>query len=84
MTQERVLLEIRDLILADLDFGASCVTDARDRLVYLDVDALLNESVPVNLFELPQLRDKIAEEIMQSMASRRAYEDHNDPNDDEI
>jgi hypothetical protein len=44
MAQERVLLEIRDLILADLDFGTSIVTGARDRLVWFDLDARLNES----------------------------------------
>lgn len=44
MTQERVLLEVRELILADLNYGVSRVTDARDRLVYLDIDALLNQA----------------------------------------
>ena len=44
MTWERVLLEVRDLIRADLDFAASRVTDARDRLAWLELDARLNES----------------------------------------
>ena len=39
MTRERVLLEVRELILADLNCGASRVTGARDRLVWLDLDA---------------------------------------------
>jgi hypothetical protein len=44
MTQERVLLEVHDLIFEDLDYGASCVTDARDRLVSLDVNRLFDEA----------------------------------------
>jgi hypothetical protein len=45
MTRERVRLEIRDLVLDDLkNCSASCVTDARDRLVWLDLDARLNEA----------------------------------------
>ena len=44
MTRERVLLEVRELILADLNCGASRVTGARDRLVWLDLDARLNEA----------------------------------------
>ena len=44
MIRERVLLEVRDLALADIDFGASGVRDARYRLVWFDLDALLNES----------------------------------------
>jgi hypothetical protein len=47
--------------------------------------AIRYQPVPVNSFELPQLRDKIAEEIMQSMAyKRRTYEDRNDPNEEEF
>jgi len=42
MSQERVLLEFRELVLEDLDYGASEVQRVRDLLVSLDLNAGLD------------------------------------------
>jgi hypothetical protein len=44
MSQERVLLEAKDLILQDLDYASSRVQGGRDRLVTIEVNARFDEA----------------------------------------